>query len=730
MARRKHRAEDDRDRMAAAVRRLEALILDPGLGNSAYDASEPSLTTIARGPRTGRDLPANTATRDGGDALKLHVAADGDVTKTSTGQLTDDWGVALARSVKAPPGRPKSEAPLSAEEAPPAPINSHRAGMAERDFEHHPRGFFGRLLNALLGDDPSEAKDAIAANSSALKAALIFSAVANILQIAGPFLIVLIFDGVLISKNETALFAFAGIAVGIFAVAGLLAAIRSRLMMRVALDVDRQLSGRLFDAGIRQSVTGSTNASSPLFDLARLRAFIAGPAPVIAVELATAPAALILIALAHPILGALATLITAVVAVVGWLAERRHRRAWQAACVVSTVRREFGVNLQRHASTMSALGMVSAFRERFVATASITDDTDLDATDRVDSVASLLTVLRSFSGVAMLTAATTLALLGEISGGTVIVAALLMDLVIAPVSRGVGVWRTVVAAAASYDAIEDVLAATPSEKNRTALPRPPLPRPTGQLQVQNLRINRPGTRTFLLNGICFTALPGQIIGVVGASASGKSTLARALVGLLPPFGGSVLLDHARLDQWHPDVIGRHIGYFSQDGDVIAGTIAQNIARFQSDATDGAIVDAAKQALVHQDILALPDGYQTLIGASGAHLSGGQRQRLALARALFGQPPLVVLDTPPLLIDAHGTAELPSVLEQLRRRRQTVIVITDDAATLQTTDRLVVLEAGQQRAFGPRDDVLAMLNRSPATSHSAMAVAAAAHDAAR
>ncbi len=722
MARRKHRAEDDRDRMAAAIRRLEALILDPGPGNAAAETSDPSLTMIVRAPGTDRGPRANDAARDGGDALKLHVAADGDVTKTSTGQLTDDWGVALARSVKAPPGRPKSEAPLSAEEAPPAPINSHRAGMAERDFEHHPRGFFGQLLNALLGDDPSEAKDAIAANSSALRAALIFSAVANILQIAGPFLIVLIYDGVLISKNETALFAFAGIAVGIFAVAGLLAAIRSRLMMRVALDVDLRLSGRLFDAGIRQSVTGSTNASSPLFDLARLRAFIAGPAPVIAVELATAPAALILIALAHPILGALATLITAVVALVGWLAERRHRRAWQAACVVSTVRREFGVNLQRHASTMSALGMVSAFRERFVATASISDDADLDATDRVDGVASLLTFLRTLSGVAILTAAAALALRGDISGGTVIIAALLMDLVIAPVSRAVGVWRTVVAAAVSYDVIEDVLATTPSEKIRTVLPRP-----SGQLHVQNLRINRPGTRSFLLNGISFSAQPGQIIGVVGPSASGKSSLAGALVGLLSPFGGSVLLDHARLDQWRPDGLGRHVGYFSPDGDVIAGTIAQNIARFRSDANDAAIVDAAKHALVHQDILALRDGYQTLIGLRGTHLSSGQRQRIALARALFGQPPLVVLDTPPLLIDACGTSHLPSVLEGLRRRRQTVIVMTDDWATLQTTDLVMVLDAGEQRAFGPRDDILAMLNRGPATAHSALVVATAGHD---
>nr|HPG89152.1 ATP-binding cassette domain-containing protein [Hyphomicrobium sp.] len=227
----------------------------------------------------------------------------------------------------------------------------------------------------------------------------------------------------------------------------------------------------------------------------------------------------------------------------------------------------------------------------------------------------------------------------------------------------------------------------------------------GVLEVQNIRVAAPETRNIILNGITFKASPGQMLAIIGPSASGKSTLVRAIVGLWPTFGGAIMLDAARLDQWHPEDLGKHIGYLPQSVELFSGTVKENIARFRAGASDEQVIEAAKQAHAHELILGLPKGYETELGSYATYLSGGQRQRIALARALFSTPPLVVLDEPNSNLDRLGDEALSAAIDGMRQRGQTVILVSHRVQAIGKADLLLLLEQGQQRAFGPRQDVM-------------------------
>jgi PrtD family type I secretion system ABC transporter len=307
----------------------------------------------------------------------------------------------------------------------------------------------------------------------------------------------------------------------------------------------------------------------------------------------------------------------------------------------------------------------------------------------------------------MLAIAAGLAITGAISAGSIIAATIIFGRALAPVEQIIGHWRGFIKARESFFKLEDVLLFSPPERNRTELPRP-----VGVLDVNDVRVAAPETRTVILNGITFTVKPGQMLAIIGPSASGKSTLVRTIVGLWPPFAGTVTLDGARIDQWHPEDLGRYIGYLPQSVELFAGTIRQNICRFRDDATDEAVVDAARQAHAHELILALPKGYDTELGASGTYLSGGQRQRIGLARALFGTPPLVVLDEPNANLDRAGDEALSAAIDGMRKRQQTVVLVSHRVQAIGKADLLLLLERGQQRAFGPRNEVMKLFQGPP------------------
>ena len=322
------------------------------------------------------------------------------------------------------------------------------------------------------------------------------------------------------------------------------------------------------------------------------------------------------------------------------------------------------------------------------------------AADRLGGMSAVTKTMRLLLQSFMLAIAAGLAITGAISSGSIIAATIIFGRALAPVEQIIGHWRGFIKARESYFKLEDILTYAPPVRDRTRLPRP-----KGVLEVVNVRVSAPESRNVILNGISFEARPGQMLAVIGPSASGKSTLVRTIVGLWPSLSGAVLLDGARLDQWHPEDLGAYVGYLPQNVELFAGTVRQNIARFRDDASDEQIIEAAKQAHAHELILGLPKGYETELGNYGTYLSGGQRQRIALARALFGEPPLVVLDEPNSNLDRPGDEALSSAIDGMRLRGQTIILVSHRVQAIGKADLLLFIEKGQQRAFGPRNEVM-------------------------
>ncbi len=531
-------------------------------------------------------------------------------TAAASSSSVDDWGIALSRGPKAPPVKPD---PSRTPSPVPLPLPTART-VVDAATHSAPRGRGGRafnwVLDQVLGDDTSEAKNAFAANARGLTSAAAFHVVARMLLLTAPIYALLVVDGSLTTKNQTTLLVFAMATAGLLILANILAIARSRILARVAADLDHRLSQRLFDADVRQHVAqNSITSSAPLHThLERVRAFIGGSAPITALDLALTPMPLIMIGLVHGWLGGLTLAVGVFVFAIGWVKQRQGTHALIEADRLSSVRATLMSATQRQAASVAAMGMMSALRAQISAATGVMLSRDLHAADRVDDLAVVLATLRDCAIVGVIAASAHLVIQGTLTAGQGLFGVLLAALAFQPIARAPLLWRTTIGALESYDAIDEALALAPTEKPHTTLPRP-----SGRLSVNALRINRPDTRSFLLNGLSFSAEPGQALGIMGASGSGKSTLARALVGLIPPYGGTVLLDHARLDQWHPDVLGQFIGYLPQGADLFAGTVAQNIARFSTSADDTAIVQAAQNAMAHDMIVGLPDGYDTMLG---------------------------------------------------------------------------------------------------------------------
>jgi PrtD family type I secretion system ABC transporter len=297
----------------------------------------------------------------------------------------------------------------------------------------------------------------------------------------------------------------------------------------------------------------------------------------------------------------------------------------------------------------------------------------------------------------------------QITPGAMIAASILMGRALSPVDQAMGTWRGLVSARGAYARLGELLSAYPASPPRTSLPRP-----QGFVSTENLVVSAPGSRVPVLRGIKFGASPGMLVAVIGPSASGKSTLARALVGVWRPVSGTVRLDGADVNQWNKEELGHWLGYLPQDVELFEGTVAENIARFGA-SDDGRIVQAAQRAGVHEMILRLPQGYETPIGEGGAALSGGQRQRIGLARAMYGEPALVVLDEPNANLDEAGDAALVQALQLMKAENRTVFVMTHRSNILALADAVMLLAGGQIRAYGPRESVMKALHPSHKTA---------------
>ncbi len=696
VTRRKEKKQAETERMTDAMRRLEELLQDPG----------PGITVTPAGKRFQREneLPDENYDQQSGAPTVSEASAPAveDAPRPTASQP------AAAKDPAAPAanswlGRVTGEAqppkPIRKADAAPAAAPRQR-GKQPFKPAHSSGGWFGLFLSWLFGPRDSEVKSAVAASRRALNGTFLFSAVINILMMAGPLFMLQVYDRVLGSGSFPTLVALSLITAGLYGIIGMLELARSRIISRVGAEIDQRLSDRIFEASLRKSLATQGAAAPARRELDSFRQFISGPAPLTFFDAPWTPVYLAVIFLTHWILGIAATIGTCILLFLAWVSEQRGRAPMLQASFAVTKSLEMAETGQRNAETITALGMLGAYRARWQVLNGEGLGWQLLASDRLGGMSAVTKTMRLLLQSLMLAIAAALAINGAISSGSIIAATIIFGRALAPVEQIIGHWRGFIKARESYHKLEEVLTYAPPEKTRTALPRP-----KGVLEVQSVRVAAPDSRAVILNGISFTASPGQMLAIIGPSASGKSTLVRTIVGLWPPFGGAVLLDGARLDQWHPEDLGRHIGYLPQSVELFAGTVKQNISRFRDDAADEDVIAAAKQAHAHELILGLPKGYETEIGAFGTYLSGGQRQRIALARALFGNPPLVVLDEPNSNLDRPGDEALSSAIDGMRQRGQCVILVSHRVQAIGKADLLLFIEKGQQRAFGPRNEVM-------------------------
>ena len=551
------------------------------------------------------------------------------------------------------------------------------------------------------------------ASRATLIAAGVFSCLVNLLMLTGPLFMLQVYDRVLASGSVPTLVALIIIVAVLYAYYGFLEFLRARLMVRLGRRVEETLRGRVFDAVTSHALRRTPGVGSqPLNDLATIRQYLSGQGPFAFFDMPWMPFYLAIIFLMHWMLGvaSLAAAIT-IFALAIW-SERATRGPLQEA-TKSTVKAAIMTDEgRRNAEALYSLGMAGTMRRRWMEVHQTALDHQTIANDAGGMLGASSRVLRLFVQSGILALGAYLAILGEISPGAMIAASIIMSRALAPVEQAVANWQQFLGFRKARERLIQALKIVPRDKTMMKLPEP-----QGRLNVENLTVMLPGVEKPLLQGLTFNVEPGEGIGVIGPTGAGKSTLARALVGIIPPTRGTVRLDGAALDQRDVDELGSMIGYLPQDVQLFDGTAAQNISRFVPEADSNAIVAAAKLANVHDMIMRLPDGYNTQLGENGARLSTGQRQRVALARALYGEPKLMVLDEPNSALDAEGEAALDFAIRQAMARGAAVVVIAHRPSALAAIPKMMVLSDGKAAALGPRDEIMRKVMARPAAQQS-------------
>lgn len=543
----------------------------------------------------------------------------------------------------------------------------------------------------------------------------LFSLFANLLMLTGPMYMLQVYDRVLGSRSEETLIALSLLVVFLYSVMGILDYTRGRIMARVGAQFQASLDRRVFDAVVRKSaVAPDMRTQSGLSDLESIPKFLTSPVLLAFFDLPWTPIFIAGIFMFHPMLGWLAVggglLLVSIALANQFLSRRPQLRAGQAGHAASVMSDQ----LRIEAEMVQSMGMRDATFDRWQAARGMALGAQIQAMDVSGSFASLTKTLRLFLQSAMLGLGAYLVLQNEMTPGAMIAGSILLARALAPIEAMLNQWPMVQRASKGWGALAELLGAVPPEPERTALPTP-----KARLVAKALTVVPPNEKTAALRGLNFDLPPGHAMGVIGPSGAGKSTLARCVTGVWRPAGGSIRLDAAALDQYEASVLGDHIGYLPQRVQLFDGTIAENIARLSSQPDATKVVAAAKKADAHEMILELPDGYDTRINSSQQRLSGGQIQRIGLARALYGDPVLLVLDEPNSNLDNEGTQALNAAIRAMKAAGQSIIIMAHRPAAIQECDLLLMLENGQRSAFGPKDEVLKsvvknheQINRAP------------------
>ncbi|MDW5378233.1 type I secretion system permease/ATPase [Halomonas sp. HP20-15] len=540
-----------------------------------------------------------------------------------------------------------------------------------------------------------------------------FSMFINVLMLVPPLYMLQVYDRVISSRSAETLLMLTLVMVFLFMVMGGLELVRSRILIRVGNRLDTLVNGRLYSAMFRRSVlTQGKQTAQPLSDLTNLRQFLTGNGLFAFFDAPWVPIYLAVLFLFHPWLGAFASVAGIILMALAVANEKATKTLLADASNDHIKAQDLANSNLRNSEVLHAMGMLPGIMGRWAGKHHEFLAKQSRASDRAGALSNASKVLRLLFQSLILGLGALLVIEGEMTPGMMIAGSILMGRALAPIDQMIGSWKGFVSARSAYHRLNELLAQIPAEQQRMSLPAP-----RGDIAIETVAAAPPGVRMATIRGINFNVARGEHVGIIGPSAAGKSTLARVLLGVWPSQVGTVRLDGADIVQWNREELGPHIGYLPQDIELFDGTISENIARFgEVDAQK--VVAAARKAGVHEMILQLPNGYDTTINAASGALSGGQRQRVGLARALYGDPVLVVLDEPNSNLDDRGERALGESIKQLKAEGVTLFVISHRHSVLRLVDKLLVLKEGQVSLFGPRDQVLAQLTKTPAQKGSA------------
>ncbi len=536
-----------------------------------------------------------------------------------------------------------------------------------------------------------------------------FSGLSNLLMLTGSFFMLQVYDRVLPARSIPTLVALMVLAIVLYLFQGGLDLVRSRISVRIGRYFDERLGVRVFDALVRLPLKtrGDGDGLQPLRDLDQVRSFLSGGGPIALFDLPWMPVYLGICFLFHFWIGVTALLGALVLVGLTIATETRTRGPARASSRLAVSRSALAAEGRRNAEVLQAMGMRRQAAKRW-------QDVNakyLAAHERASDIASglggLSKVSRSILQSLVLAVGAVLVINQESTAGIIIAGSILCARALAPVEMAIANWKGFIAARQSGNRLDQLLKLLPAEQEPLALPPP-----TQMLAVEQLCVVAPNSDKQIISDISFQLRSGEAVGIIGPSGSGKSTLARALVGVWSRLRGKIKLDNAALEHWSPETLGRHIGYLPQDVELFEGSIAFNIARFDLKATPDTILQAARAAGVHDLILSFPDGYSTRVGEGGMALSAGQRQRIGLARALYGNPFLVVLDEPSSNVDSEGEEALTEAVMSVRRRGGIVVVIAHRPKALDGVDHVLVIGGGRVQSFGPKEEVLRKVLRTP------------------
>jgi ATP-binding cassette subfamily C protein len=535
--------------------------------------------------------------------------------------------------------------------------------------------------------------------------AAVFSLGINLLYLAAPLYMLQLYDRVISSASYVTLAMLTIVLLfALISLAGL-DFVRARVLTRASMRLDRQMASRILSATVDSSAKSATPTSQSLRDFDTFRQFITGSGIHAIFDLPWAPIYLFVIFLLHPLLGAFALGSAIILIALAILGQWRVQGPIGEATQLATRNYAFTDMSLRNCEVVRAMGMMPGLLQRWCRDRNQALGQQVIGSDRAANNASIVRFLRMSMQSLILGLGAYLVIDRLATVGVMFAASILLGRALQPVEQMVSGWRNMLSARSAFYRLKALLTTFP-----VADPSLALPQPAGRLSVENLMYGIPGAPNTILRGVTFKIEAGEVLGVIGPSGAGKSTLARQIIGVLAPSVGAVRLDGADVSTWPREALGRHLGYLPQDIELFADTVAANISRFRPDGEDSAVVEAARLAGVHEQILRLSKGYETNVGVGGAVLSGGIRQRIGLARAVYDNPSFVVLDEPSSNLDSEGDNSLQSCITELKRRGTTVVIISHRPQTIAVADKLLIMRDGAVELFGSRNEVISKLTK--------------------